>query len=172
VHSRLPRLCAAGLATLGLALAAPPAQAATQKCKFSATRVIKIPKQADLEVRQQTCVIRFPQANGSKFKAWVYTTWQRTGSGPILNKRVEDYIVRARLEFNQPGDDRNIEVAKCNITSAINRRPAGSQTCQTPVSVLFVDGPPEFTGDGTVIYDVNGDGKGNKRWDLDGSPRV
>ena len=162
----------AALAALGLAVAAAPAEAATQKCKFDTTRVIKIPKQADLEVRQQTCVIRFPQASGSKFKAWVYTTWQRTGSGPILRKRVEDYIVNARLEFNRKGKDRNIEVAKCAITASINSRPAGSHTCQTPVSANFVDGSPAFTGDGTNVYDVNGDGKGNKRWDLAGSPRV
>jgi hypothetical protein len=160
------------VAALGLAVAATPAEAATQRCKFDTTRVIKLPKQADLEVRQQTCVIRFPQTNGSKYKAWVYTTWQRTGDGPILPKRVEDYVVRARLEFNRKGDDDNVEGAKCSVTAAVNNRPAGSHTCETPVSATFHDGPPAFTGDGTVIYDVEGDGKGNKRWDLAGSPRV
>ena len=37
---------------------------------------------------------------------------------------------------------------------------------------LHDNGPPAHTGDGTVIYDINGDGEGNKRWDLAGSPRV
>lgn len=173
VNATLPRLCAAGLAALGLALSAQPAQAATQKCKFSPKRVIKIPKQADLEVDQQTCVIRFPQTNGSKYKAWVYTRWQRTGGGPILSKRVEDYIVHARLEFNDAGNDPNVETAECPITAKVNAEPAGSHTCQTPVSKTFHDnGPPAHTGDGTVIYDIDGDGEGNKRWDLAGSPRV
>ena len=49
VNSTLPRLCAAGLAALGLALAAQPPRPHAE-VQFSPKRVIKIPKQADLEV--------------------------------------------------------------------------------------------------------------------------
>ena len=83
------------------------------------------PKQADLEVDQQTCAIRFPQTNGSKYKVWAYTCWQRTGGGPIPSKRVEDYIVHARLEFNDAGNDPNVETAECPITAKVNAEPAG-----------------------------------------------
>lgn len=51
-------------------------------------------------------------------------------------------------------------------------RVSGRHTCETPVSDAFTAVDPAFTGDGTVRYDVNGDGRGTFTRDLRGTHRV
>lgn len=155
-----------------LLLAAPAHARNTQRCHQGAPKVIKLPGQADIRVTEQTCVIKFPVGTDrAKFKAWVYTTWKPAGGGTVRPKLFEDYNVQARLELNQRGADRVLGTRTCKIAATINRAASGSYTCETNVEGNFGTAP-RFTGDGTVVYDVDGDGKGNRRWPLQGSPRV
>lgn len=161
-----------GLAAAGLLFAAPAQAQNTQRCHQGAPKVIKLPRQADIRVTEQTCVIRFPVGTDrTKYKAWVYTTWRPAGGGVVRPKLFEDYNVQARLELNQRGADRVLGRRTCKIASIINRRASGTHTCQTNVEGNFGTAGG-FTGDGTVVYDVDGDGKGNRSWPLHGSPRA
>ena len=110
-------------------------------------------------------------AGRAKYKAWVYTTWTPTGSGGVRPKQFEDYNVTARLELNHSGPDRDLGKRTCKIAARLNRLASGSYTCQTGVEGNFGTAG-RFTGDGSVIYDVDGDGKGNFNWPLTGSPAV
>jgi hypothetical protein len=171
---RLSRgLAGIGVAAAAAAMSALPAEAQNrQRCEQGAARVIKIPRQPDLRVTEQTCVLAIPQGGDAfKFKAWVHTTWDAVGGGDI-DKRFEDYVTQARLEFNPANPDTNLEVRSCNILPMINAAAGGSATCETPVSKTFIEVDPAFTGDGAVVYDVNGDGKGNFVRELRGTPRV
>jgi hypothetical protein len=155
-------------------LAAAPAIAANeQKCSPTTAREIKLPRGADIRVTEQTCVITFPVGTDrAKYKAWVYTTWGPKGSGGIRPEQFEDYTVTARLEINRRGPDRVLGKRTCKIASVINRVASGAYTCQTNVEGNFGTARV-WTGDGSVLYDVDGDGKGNfPRWQLHGSPRV
>jgi hypothetical protein len=173
VTSQHVRTILAALVALWLAAAAPAHAANEQQCKTNKARVIKLPRGADVRVTEQTCVIKFPVgADRAKYKAWVYTTWGPTGSGGIRPEQFEDYNVTARLELNRPGTDRVLGKRTCRIASAINRVASGAYTCQTNVEGNFGTARA-FTGDGSVVYDVDGDGKGNfPAWPLDGSARV
>jgi hypothetical protein len=164
----------AAILAVTAAAVAPPAHAAnTQRCHQGGPKVIKLPRQKDVVVTEQTCVIEFPQGNRrAKYKAWVHTTWRPTGKGSIRPKLFEDYNVKVRLEINRSGPDRVLGRRTCKIAHVINGRASGSHTCQTNVvGNFFSDGAP-FTGDGSVVYDVDGDGKGNRSFSLRGSPGV
>jgi hypothetical protein len=166
-------LMSRALPALAAFLVAAPAHAANkQRCHTNAPKVIAIPRGADVRVSEQTCVIEFPVGAGrAKYKAWVHTTWRPSGSGGIRPKQFEDYNVTARLELNQSGPDRNLAKRTCKIASRLNRLASGSYTCQTDVEGNFGTAG-RFTGDGSVVYDVDGDGKGNFSWPLTGSPAV
>jgi hypothetical protein len=160
------------LVVAGAFLFAARADAATQRCHTNPPKVIKIPKGADVRVTEQTCVIEFPEdARRAKYKAWVYTTWRPVGGGGVRPKQFEDYDVTARLELNQRGKDRVLTTRTCRIASRLNALVSGSYTCQTPVDGVY-GRFGRFSGDGRVIYDIDGDGKNNFRWPLHGSPTV
>jgi hypothetical protein len=169
----MPRSLMAAAVAAAFLVAAPAHAANEQKCKTNKPRVIKLPRGADIRVTEQTCVIKFPVgADRARYKAWVHTTWGPTGGGGIRPKQFEDYNVTARLEINRRGPDRVLGKRTCKIASVINRVASGSHTCQTNVEGNFGTARV-WTGDGSVVYDVDGDGKGNfPSWPLHGSPRV
>jgi len=170
----MPRslLPVAALAAL-LAAAAPAHAQNEQRCHTNKAKVIRLPRGADVRVTEQTCIIKFPVGTDrARYKAWVFTSWQPTGSGGIRPKQFEDYNVTARLEINRRGPDRVLGKRTCKIASVINRVATGSHTCQTNVEGNFGTARV-WTGDGSVVYDVDGDGRGNfPAWPLHGSPRV
>jgi hypothetical protein len=163
---------AAVIATTGMSAHPAYSQAARQECDQDVARVIKIPRQPDVRIANQVCVIAWPQGNGAfKYKAWVHTTWSSIGGGKI-GKRFEHYHVQARLEFNPADPDTDIEVANCDLFPPLNRYATGSETCDTFPSKTFKEVDPAFTGDATIRYDVNGDGKGSRRLQMRGTHRV
>jgi hypothetical protein len=170
---RRTALLGVAAALIAIAASAHPADAQNrQKCKQGPARIIKIPRQPDIRVSEQTCLIAFPQGgNAFKFKAWVHTKWDAVAGGNI-KKRFDGYDIQARLEFNPASPDTDLEVANCNILPMINAAPGGEATCETPVSEAFTEVDPAFTGDGAVTYDVNGDGKRSVTRQLHGTGRV
>lgn len=164
---------AAAAAVVAAAVSAQPAQAQSrQECDQDVARVIKIPRQADVRISDQICVIAWPQGDGAfKFKAWVHTRWDRVGRGKA-GKPFDSYAVQARLEFNPANPDTDLEVANCDLWPPLKYHASGSVTCDTFPSDTFKEVDPAFTGDATIRYDVNGDGKGARTRELRGTHRV
>ena len=80
--------------------------------------------------------------------------------------------VQARLEFNPANPDTDIEVANCDLFPPLNRHATGAETCDTFPSETFREVKPTFTGDATIRYDVNGDGKSSRTLQMRGTHRV
>jgi hypothetical protein len=161
----------AAAAAVVAAVSAQPAQAQNQQCDQGARKLIKIPRAPDVSISHQTCVIAWPQGGSDyRLKAWVHTTFESIGNGR-LGKRFEDFTVYARLEANKRGRDTNLKESKCDIAWLLNEARAQSNTCDTAIGT-YGETRPTFTGDGTVIYDVDGDGKGNRKVELRGTQRV
>jgi hypothetical protein len=139
--------CLFGAATL-----ARPADAATQRCtpsNNSHTTVVT----GRATIRAQVCVIRF---SGRRYKAWLHVTW----SGSLRS-----LVHWARLEDDLAGRDKLLGDRICGIPPG-----SGHQlTCQTAVMSSNRRG---ITGDGSLTYDLAGDGRGSRTVQLHGSPSV
>jgi hypothetical protein len=171
-------ICRAALGALAAilvstAMGAPPAHAQARKeCDQEAARVIKIPRLKDVRISDQVCVIAWPQGkNTFKYKAWVHTRWERVGSGK-LGKPLDSYNVQVRLEFNPADPDTDIDVRECDLWPPLDEHASGSETCETFISDTYKEIDPAFTGDATIRYDVNGDGKGSRTREMRGTHRV
>jgi hypothetical protein len=77
-----------------------------------------------------------------------------------------------RLEFNPANPDTNIETAECDYWPPFNRKASGADTCATSVSDTYKEVDSAFTGDATIVYDVDGDGEGSRTREMRGTHRV
>jgi hypothetical protein len=137
---------------LGSAALARPADAATQRCD-PGNHKHRTVVAGGATVHAQVCVIRF---SGRRYKAWVHVTW----SGKLV--RLSE---RARLEDDHVGRDTLLTLHDCGIPPA-----QGHQlTCPTEVITTSRHG---ITGDGSLTYDVAGDGRGLRTVQLHGSHAV
>lgn len=169
-RSRAFRCCAAvviAAALVGLGSThADPALANVQKCYWNPTTTYRLPGEQDVRVRHQVCVIKF---SGARYKAWIFTRWSPVGGG-AMHHRFDAFKIQVR--FEQDDEVAGYAPVWCDITSQINHNKSGTQTCQTKVAGPVPRPDMANTGDGKVVVNVDGDGKGAATHQLHGSPVV
>lgn len=155
---------AASLVTLGLlggltVAVSAPAQAEAKECR-SNSRSFSLPNQPDVDVLINLCIYR------STTYARASATIEWTGSlGVIGGTRFNDFIVHTNIERYDVIKDSDV----CNITTGINSYYNGTRGCYVERYNVASGG---WSADGHVIFDIEGDGTGNFRWDLYGSPVI
>jgi hypothetical protein len=159
----LQRLAVTGLAaTLGVTSAfvqATPAEASPREC-YSNQRKFSLPHKPDVTVLITLCVERA----GSIVNARANVTWNGR-LGYIGGKRFNDFIIVVRAERY----DRVKKSASFNQTSSLNSQYSNTRSLGTYAPA---DARGGWSADGYVIVDIAGDGAGNYRWDLHGTPVV
>ncbi|MFE9929898.1 hypothetical protein [Streptomyces sp. NPDC005533] len=115
-----------------------------------------------------TCVEALPD---NKVRGKVTVGWEfiNDGQSDMTSKRYTSFKVTTRLESRVPGGTDVVVTSKtCDLTASINASPKSSVTCLTPSATL--DPKKQWSGDATVVYDIEGDNKGPVTWELAGSP--
>ncbi|WP_037650225.1 hypothetical protein [Streptomyces flavidovirens] len=171
---RLSTFAAAAVAFSGVIMTSQSARAAaTCSTASSNLRVIDLPGlKPDTQIGADVCAD--PSAD-KNVKADVTLNWG------ILDDQVQDagkrftsFKVISRLE-NRPspsGVDRVVASTTCDFTNKFNQSYANATglTCSTPTAAYNAD--LHWSGDATVVYDIEGDGKGAITWQLTGTPLV
>jgi hypothetical protein len=152
---------AAGFLTA--ALAAPAGAAVgTQLCSANQTKTIVLPTRRDIVVTVNTCI---KQDGLNYYQSDIKVRWwPGADSDPIDNAKFDGFSVYNALQLNNS----TVQNTHCDEKSAINGASSGSLTCtvyRNDVNVGY------WTGDGSITYNVNSDGKENlPTWNLTGSP--
>ncbi|MET9635607.1 MULTISPECIES: hypothetical protein [Streptomyces] len=172
MHKNLLRASAVGAAAIAFCGVISVSQAsAAQTCSTAGTNariqvMTGIIPEAQLSV--PTCVEAV--ADGKvRGKATVNWGFINDGQSDMTSKRFTSFKVTTRLESRVPGGtDVVVNSKTCDVTANINAAPESSFTCLTPAVTL--DPAKQWSGDATVVYDIEGDGKGPITWQLTGSP--
>ncbi|MFD8574913.1 hypothetical protein ACFV1H_06260 [Streptomyces virginiae] len=172
MHKNLLRASAVGAAAVAVCGVLSVSQAsAAQTCSSAGANariqvMTGIIPEAQLSV--PTCVEAV--ADGKvRGKATVNWGFINDGQSDMTSKRFTSFKVTTRLESRAPGGtDVVVNSKTCDVTANINAAPESSFTCLTPAVTL--DPAKQWSGDATVVYDIEGDGKGPITWQLTGSP--
>ncbi|MFJ6757473.1 MULTISPECIES: hypothetical protein [unclassified Streptomyces] len=122
----------------------------------------------EAQLSAPTCVEALPD-NKVRGKATVNWGFINDGQSDMTSKRYTSFKVTARLESRAPGGTDVVVTSKtCDLTANINAAPNGAFACLTPSATL--DPSKQWSGDATVVYDIEGDNKGPITWQLVGSP--
>ncbi|KUF16273.1 hypothetical protein AT728_18240 [Streptomyces silvensis] len=85
------------------------------------------------------------------------------------------FMIQTRVERRATPDGRDtvVDSATCDITKTLNSaaKPRYPEQCH-PAGLVWYDANYWWSTDATVTYDVEGDGKGDITWKLNGSPLV
>ncbi|MFB4262527.1 hypothetical protein [Nonomuraea sp. GTA35] len=159
---RLASLALAATAATGGLLVASPAQAASWTCDASwQTKSFDLPNKPDVTVRARACVYK----DGNTRRARIQFSWD-TNTGVSVGKRFDKFVVQARLERY----DAVFRHMNCDYTEALNYYVSGSDTCTT--GYMTSTAQNGWTSDGTIVYNIDGDGKDDFTWNLHGSDQV
>ncbi|MET9513844.1 hypothetical protein [Streptomyces sp. NPDC002994] len=171
---RLSTFTATAVACSAVVLTSHSASAA-ETCSTASgnVRAIDLPGlKPDTQIGADVCAA--PSADG-KIKTNTTLNWgilddQVQDSG----KRFTSFKVTSRLE-NRPtssGADTVITSITCDFTDKLNQSYANASglTCSSPNAAFNPD--LWWSGDATVVYDIEADGKGPITWQLTGSPLV
>jgi hypothetical protein len=142
--------------------AAGAAAANVTNCSSWQSKRFALPRKPDHEVRMKTCV----QRDGNYLRA--YVKWEETDvtDHSLDQKRFDMFIIGTRLERY----DADIAWKNCDIVDDMNDWFYGLGTCHTAWVHSTLDGG--WTGDSTVSYDIDNDGKDGYAWGLTGSPTL
>ncbi len=152
-----------GTGLLTVALATPAAAAiGTQLCSANQTKTIVLPKRRDIVVTINTCI---RQDGLNYYQSDIKVKWSPgSDSDPIDNAKFDGFSVYNALQLNNS----TVQNTHCDEMSTINGASSGSLTCtvyRNDVNVGY------WTGDGSVTYNANSDGKEDLPvWNLTGSP--
>ncbi|MET9439610.1 hypothetical protein [Streptomyces sp. NPDC006610] len=116
---------------------------------------------ANLDVYITLCVYR---DSNSDYKAKAYVSWADGGQGNAGG--MEKFYVQVRLERND-ADYRTNTTNYSNVMNAYGSSSASNETTEYHSSTTG-----GWTADGTVSYNVDLDGDGDKTWALGGSPSI
>jgi hypothetical protein len=159
LHRLATTAVAAVVGVTSAAALAVPAQASPREC-YSNERSFALPHKPDVTVLITLCV----QRAGTIVNARADVSW--TGRlGVTGGKRFNDFIIHVNAERN----DTVKKSATFNQTNSLNSQYSNSRSLGT-----YADGDPKggWSADGYVTVDIAGDGAGNYRWDLHGTPVV
>ncbi|MEU9285562.1 hypothetical protein AB0D57_12765 [Streptomyces sp. NPDC048275] len=111
------------------------------------------------DVSIKLCVYK----DGNDYKARAYVSW---GDGGLQTGGMEKFNVQVRLEH----DDADKATKTVDYSGAMNYSSSGDNYHTTDTYTSTADGG--WTADGTVTYNIDLDGDGDKTWALGGSPSV
>ncbi|MFF2193554.1 hypothetical protein [Streptomyces sp. NPDC058157] len=115
-----------------------------------------------------TCIEALP---GGKVRGKASVNWSfmNDGQSDLSSKRFTSFKVTVRLKGRVPGGTDAVVTSKtCDVTARINTAAAGDMDCLAPSTAL--DAKKQWSGDATVVYDIEGDAKGSFTWQLTSSP--
>ncbi|MFD4866135.1 hypothetical protein [Streptomyces sp. NPDC058412] len=122
----------------------------------------------EAQLHAPTCVEALPD-NKVRGKVTVNWAFINDGQSDMTSKRYTSFKVTTRLESRVPGGtDATVTTKTCDLTANINSVTEGKFTCLTPSATL--DPNKQWSGDATVVFDIEGDNKGPVTWQLTGSP--
>jgi hypothetical protein len=167
-------LTAAGVASSALVLGvlvAGPATAATASSQFEV--VFPGQKPQTLYSVDNTAALKDGRITGKSM-----TYWQILEDQVIDNsKRFSSFKITSRIEerLTQTTEDHVVTTRTCDLTQLVNDNyswfldePANN--CVAPATTY--DGELWWSSDSTVVYDIEGDGKGAVTKELQGSPLI
>ncbi|MEU7059795.1 hypothetical protein [Streptomyces sp. NPDC046197] len=163
---------AGGAAAAALvALAAAPASAASSDSQFDVTFPDKRP-QTQYYVQNSASL----NSQTGKVTGKSVMSWQILDDQVIDNsKRYTSFKITTRIEerLTKTSEDHVVTTKTCDLTKLVNDNYTWFQqedvnTCVAP-STLY-DGEVWWSTDSTVVYDIEGDGKGPVTKELTGSP--
>lgn len=138
---------------------AAPASAVTS-CSSWQGKSFNLPNKPDMTVWARNCIYK----DGTYRRARIEYEWADTG---WFGRRFDKFIVKPRLERN----DADYSTASCDITSKINDSTSSDKgTCYATAYYSSLSGG--WTADGSVTYNIDADGLGDRGWSLTGSPAV
>ncbi|MFF4370523.1 hypothetical protein [Streptomyces sp. NPDC001594] len=160
---------AAAVAFSGIISVSQSASAAETCTTVENSRIQSMPgaiPEAQLYV--PTCIEALP---GGKVRGKAGVNWSfiSDGQSDLTSKRFTSFKVTVRLKSRVPGGVDTVVGSKtCDVTTRINAAATGDLDCLTVSATL--DPKKQWSGDATVVYDVEGDSKGSFTWQLTGSP--
>lgn len=142
-----------------------PAHAAVTECSDWGRneKTFSLPNKPDVTANAIVCI----ENNGADYYAAYITVYWDGGPVWLYGDRFDRFEVDVYRERNQVLKG---AVYDCDITGEINNLTESSDTCLQPFRHYDTGG--RWTGDGWIVYNINGDGEGNKYWYLYGSPSV
>ncbi|MFG2993353.1 hypothetical protein ACGFZK_29330 [Streptomyces sp. NPDC048257] len=173
MNRKLLRASAVGAASVAFCgvISVSQSASAAQTCSSAAAnaRIHSMPGTIpEAQLNAPVCVESLPD-NKVRGKATLDWGFINDGQSDLTGKRYTSFKVTARLESRAPGGtDVVVNSKTCDLTAAINANAEGSFACLTPAATL--DPSRQWSGDATVVYDIEGDGKGAVTWQLTGSP--
>jgi hypothetical protein len=136
---------------------ASPAQAATA-CRTNSKKFV-IEGKSDVTVKIQLCVTR----SGNDRRATAIVQWN---AGDKFGTPFDGFLIKLRLEHDQVAMRTNtLEAAPWINNDNISRKAFWTTTYPSSAR-------GSWTADATVSYNINDDGKGDKTWQLHGSPSI
>ncbi|GCB48603.1 hypothetical protein [Streptomyces sp. NL15-2K] len=156
-------------AALGLLLASPAA-AATGKSQFD----VVLPGQKP----QTTYYVENVGALSGTMTGKSAVYWQIVGDQVIDgSKRFTSFKITTRIEerLTKTTEDHVVTKKTCDLTEMVNDHYSWSaddpaNTCVAPPTIY--DGELWWSSDSTIVYDIEGDGKGLITQELQGSPLI
>ncbi|WP_327414551.1 hypothetical protein [Streptomyces sp. NBC_01233] len=166
---RASAVAAAAVAFSGIISVSQSASAAQTCTTTGNSRIQSMPGAIpEAQLNAPTCVEALPD-NKVRGKATVNWGFINDGQSDLTSKRFTSFKVTTRLESRVPGGtDVVVNSKTCDLTANINAAPEGAFACLTPAVTL--DPGKQWSGDATVVYDIEGDAKGPITWQLVGSP--
>lgn len=155
-------LIVTSLVMSALVVTASPA-AAAQVCRNNSMEFVHPGPYPNTFVDINLCVIS--SSSDTLVQAKADIKWTRAASGSVLDE-FEKFRTTVRLEYNNSSRSS----ATCDIKNLINTYRTGSTTCWT--SRIAKTGDRLWESDGSVLYNINNDGRGDMTWNLTGSPRI
>ncbi|MFF4395853.1 hypothetical protein [Streptomyces sp. NPDC001480] len=126
----------------------------------------------DLEVCIQEGPASPPSASMRKYTAVVLGSFKDGGGGST--RKFDNFDLEIRLESRPQGGGSDYVDSKavCDVTALMNREDGSALNCKTSLD-MSVNMRQLVTGDATVRYDLDADGKGPRDpWELTGSPHL
>ncbi|MGW5969113.1 hypothetical protein [Streptomyces sp. NPDC055186] len=158
-------LCVSGVVFGGIAHAAESKCSATQSKEFDTPGF-------DTDVHLQVCILedaaKPPSEDYRTYTAMVLGHFTDGGGGST--RKFDNLDLEIRLE-SIPNDYVDKKVV-CDVTAEVNNKDSGALRCEASLK-MHVNMRPHVTGDATVHYDIDADGKGALGpWELRGSPHL
>lgn len=161
-------MCMSGMLFSGTAHASDSACTDYQSKEFSTPGF-------DTDVDLKVCILEGPASppttNYRTYTAVVTGHFSEGGGG---RRKFDNFDLEIRLESRPVGGTSDYVDSKavCDETASLNRDDGGVLRCETGLE-MHVNMRPLLTGDATVRYDIEGDGKGALTpWGLTGSPHL
>ncbi|MFI8294764.1 hypothetical protein ACIGCZ_02315 [Streptomyces nigra] len=172
LRSALASSAVAALSVSGLMVAEGTAHAVESKCTDPQTRAFPT-SGLNTDVRLQVCILESPSSPASTdYRTYTAVVTGSFTDGGAGSRKFDNFDLEIRLEHRPLGSttDSVFKKAVCDRTADVNRLGGGTLRCEAALE-MHVNNRRNVSGDATVHYDLDADGKGPlEPWGLTGSP--